>query len=291
MKKDLFKLSLIFGTLTLMLGLVFGSAVNADDIQELQINDGNMKSENMCPIINITVQEAWDLLTDTGNGIQYPIDVRRTDEWNQGFVDTPYPENTHYYFLDWLKADNGTDFADKYNGTEVIMYCKGGYRSLVASYIVCLESPFTGTIYNMLGGITAWINAGYPIRNNTKPLAPTISGPTHARAGEEYEYEFSTTDDEGDAVYYWVLWGDGCPAVEWIGPYTSGEIVKLNHTFENQGTYNITAKAKDFYGNESDIGSLEVTMPKNKELAIRPLLQLLERFSNIYRILQNLLGI
>ena len=260
-----------------------GVSVNALRIGNKQVFDmaaDNSVPQNLndCEIWNITVQEAWDLLNDTGNGIQYPIDVRRDYEWYAGFIDTPYPENPHWYCLDLLKNETGLQiFLDTYDGDEVIMYCKGGYRSLVASYILC-EANFTGKIYNMLGGITAWMAAGLPIRNNTPPADPTIDGPTNGKVGVKYDYNFSTTDAEGDVVYYWILWGDGCPAIEWIGPYESGEVVTLDHTYTTQGTFNISAKAKDFYGNESDWTKLTVTMPKNKALNLNLFERLFERY-------------
>ena len=43
----------------------------------------------------------------------------------------------------------------------IIVYCKSGYRSQIACEI--LVSHGFAKVYNMLGGITAWIKAGYPI--------------------------------------------------------------------------------------------------------------------------------
>ena len=64
-------------------------------------------------------------------------------------------------------------------------------------------------------------------------------------------------------IYYWIIWGDGCPAVEWIVPYASGEEIVLTHTFESQGMFSIRAKARDIHEAESDWGYLDVTMPIN----------------------------
>ncbi len=44
---------------------------------------------------------------------------------------------------------------------EIIVYCKSGGRSVTASGI--LDSHGFTKVYNMLGGITAWQNAGYPV--------------------------------------------------------------------------------------------------------------------------------
>jgi len=276
----------IIATCMIVLMLVLtGVSVNAG-YRVSNINGNTPQKSNACEIYNITVYEAWDLLTNTSDGIQHPIDVRYDYEWYSGFVDTPYPENTHWYCLDLLKNETGLQiFLDTYAGEEVIMYCKGGYRSLVASYLIC--SNFTGKIYNMLGGITAWIAAGLPIRNNTPPATPDIDGPTKGTAGIEYDFEFSTVDDEGDTVFYWILWGDGCPAIEWIGPYESGEIVTLSHTFQNQGTYNVSAQAKDFYGNTSDWAELVVKIPRQKAQQFNLFELLIERFP----LIRHLLGL
>ena len=42
----------------------------------------------------------------------------------------------------------------------ILVYCQTGYRSAEASSIL-MKAGFT-KVYNLEGGITAWINAGYP---------------------------------------------------------------------------------------------------------------------------------
>jgi phage shock protein E len=42
----------------------------------------------------------------------------------------------------------------------ILVYCRTGYRSAQAS-VILVKAGFT-QVYNMEGGITAWINAGYP---------------------------------------------------------------------------------------------------------------------------------
>ena len=72
--------------------LIFsGTIVNAGSEEISNFNEIILHNFNECPI-NITVHEAWELLTDTDNGIQTPIDVRYEQEWEYGFIDTP----THY---------------------------------------------------------------------------------------------------------------------------------------------------------------------------------------------------
>jgi rhodanese-related sulfurtransferase len=290
MRKKFIKKCLVLIITLALISLVFSSIGYAADKRVVDVlAENNIPKRLNCNIINITVQEAWDLLTNSSNGIQVPIDVRYTSEWNDGYIDTPYPECPIWYTLDLFKNETGLqDFIDIFAGAEVILYCKGGYRSLVGANILC-NSNFTGTIYNMLGGITAWNTAGLPIRNNTPPANPLINGPSSGKAGIAYDFNFSTTDAEGDAVYYWILWGDGCPAVEWIGLYESGEIVTLNHTF-TKGTYTISVQAKDFYGNESEWTEHEVNMPRNKVFNFFLLDELFERFQNLFPILRLLIG-
>jgi len=291
MKKKIILAICVVGLMLVSSG-VSVNAITIGNKQDFDITvDNSMPQKlNECPI-NITVQEAWDLLTDTGNGIQIPIDVRYDYEWYSGFIDTPWPECPIWYEKD-LFQNNATWlqwFIDEYAGQEIVIYCKGGYRSLIVSNILC-GAGFTGTVYNMLGGITAWIDAGYPIRNNTPPDAPDIDGPLKIKKDAEVNFAFTATDPENDAVYYFIDWDDG--NTEETDTYTaSGEEVTVKHSWNEKGTYNIKAKAVDFYGNESDWSELEVIVPRIRTSTINSLfLQLLERFPNTFPILRQIQG-
>ncbi|GEM_PF-1671085 len=128
-------------------------------------------------------------------------------------------------------------------------------------------------------------------RNNQAPPAPSIDGPNKGKPGVEYSYTFVTDDPDGDDVYYWILWGDGCPAVEWIGPYASGEVVTVKHTFTKKGTYTIGAKAKDTVGAEGEWGYLEVSIPRNYVIRNSLLLKLMEKFPHAFPVLRYMLGL
>lgn len=243
-----------------------------------------------CPI-NITVHDAWDMLTNTGDGIQIPIDVRRDDEWAEGYIDTPFPECPVWFTLDLLKNETALqEFMEIYDGKELILYCKGGYRSLLASYILCGEG-FTGTVYNMMGGITDWIAQGYPIRNNTQPSAPTIDGPTTCTKNVDYDFIFSAEDAEDDGVYFWVQWCNDGHCAKWNGPYPSGEDITINHSFHDLGTFSIKAKAMDFYGNESGWTEFEITVARSKASNYNFLEKLFDRFPNAFSLLKLVLGL
>jgi len=126
---------------------------------------------------------------------------------------------------------------------------------------------------------------------NLPPETPDIDGPTEGNIGEPYDYTFVTIDLDGDNVWYYVEWGDDNSS-GWLGPYPSGQEVVIGHTWERRGTYEIKAKARDIFEDESDWAYLEVTMPVNQHSYSFPLLQrLLELFPNMFPILRNLLDI
>ncbi|UCH32002.1 MAG: right-handed parallel beta-helix repeat-containing protein [Candidatus Bathyarchaeota archaeon] len=79
------------------------------------------------------------------------LDVRGQSEYNTGHIKNAklIPHDQLEGRLDELNPSN-----------RILVYCKLGGRSAIASQILADNGfPF---IYNMLGGITAWINAGYP---------------------------------------------------------------------------------------------------------------------------------
>ena len=106
-----------------------------------------------------------------------------------------------------------------------------------------------------------------PKKENKPPNKPNKpSGPTSGKAGTSYTYSTSTTDPDGDQVYYWFDWGDGTNS-GWLGPYNSGQTVSASHTWSEKGSYNIKVKAKDTNDAESDWSDpLPITMPKSKGL-------------------------
>jgi len=127
---------------------------------------------------------------------------------------------------------------------------------------------------------------------NEPPATPTIDGKTNGKTGETYEYTFLSTDPDGDDLIYCFDWGDGSGEI-CIGPFPNGQTAYASHTWIEEGTYIIKAKATDIYEAESDWGYLEVTMPKNKPFIFNfnLLSWLFERFPYVFPILRQVLEI
>ena len=88
------------------------------------------------------------------------------------------------------------------------------------------------------------------IGQNTPPDTPVIAGPTNGKPQEEYDYTITLNDQDGDALYYLIDWGDESTS-GWVGPYPSGSQIVVSHTWDVPNTYQIKGKAKDIHGIES----------------------------------------
>ncbi|MFC1751145.1 clostripain-related cysteine peptidase [Pseudomonadota bacterium] len=99
------------------------------------------------------------------------------------------------------------------------------------------------------------------IEENTAPNTPNIEGANRGEPETEYEFIISADDAENDELYYFIDWGDETSS-GWIGPLASGEEITQEHIWSEEGTFTVRVKAKD--SDESEWGTLQVRMPKNK---------------------------
>ena len=120
-----------------------------------------------------------------------------------------------------------------------------------------------------------------------KPSTP--EGEIEGKINTEYTYTTSTTDPEGDDIYYLFDWGDG-EYSGWLGPFDSGDACEGSHKWTKVGTYEIRVKAKDVHGVQSEWSDpLEGRIPKNTPTNY-PLLSIVqERFPRLVEILISLL--
>ncbi len=214
----------------------------------------------------------------------------KPDGSSEGIVGVEYIFNTSttdpegddvYYLFDWGDGNNSGWIGPYASGATVNAshtWTKGGdYEIRAKAHDGRRESN--------------WSEALIITIENDSPGAPTITGEINGKKGTEYEYTFNAVDPDDHDVKYFIDWGDD--NTEWTGYNPSGTDVKVKHTWSEKGTYNITAKAKDIYGAESNWSTLEVTMPKNKAFNFfnNLLNWLFERFPYVFPILRHLLGL
>jgi hypothetical protein len=126
---------------------------------------------------------------------------------------------------------------------------------------------------------------------NTPPNKPDIPiGEINGKTGVSYSYYSSTTDPDGDLVWYKWDWGDGNLS-EWIGPFSSGITITTSHIWDERGSYEIRIKAKDQLDESSWSDPLLISMPRvnNYNQIYKILILMLEKipiiktsFSNFY---------
>ncbi|MFW9805424.1 MAG: rhodanese-like domain-containing protein [Candidatus Thorarchaeota archaeon] len=120
---------------------------------------------------DISVHAANDMIN---NNTAYPdlliLDVR--DQWEYDI------NHLHDALLIPLSSlTSRLDEIESYIDTEIIVYCRTGARSQQGSDIL-VANNFT-KVFNMLGGITAWIEAGYDYWPNDEELTtPTTQTAT-----------------------------------------------------------------------------------------------------------------
>ena len=127
------------------------------------------------------------------------------------------------------------------------------------------------------------------INNNSPPNAPNIVAPEIAKKGKWFKIELTTTDPDGDEVYYRYKYDLEEPS-EWLGPFSSGDektrLVKVIPTT----TITFKAQAKDIHGAESDWSSVSISISRSRAITGQ-FLRLLENYPNIYSLLKTFLSL
>lgn len=91
-----------------------------------------------------------------------------------------------------------------------------------------------------------------PVTTSNPPLIPAEpSGPARGVRNVDYIFSSSTTDPDGDQIFYMFSWDDGTSS-QWLGPYSPGNTVTSSHSWSDLGTYYVKVKAKDTNGATSD---------------------------------------
>jgi len=204
------------------------------------------------------------------------------------YIFTIYWKDCVYYLIDWGDGSSSGWIGPYPEEIVIITHTWSSPRE----YMLKLKGK------DIYGNQSDWLTLKIWIITfeNNPPSAPVIDGPKRGRPRTykctlkpgTYNYTFKATDPDGDNVSYYIDWGDGtCEG--WIGWYASGEEVIRNHTWNNKGTYTISAKAKDIYGAEGPWGTLWIWFSGSSQQPTNSLfLQFLEQFPILKLLLQRL---
>jgi hypothetical protein len=179
--------------------------------------------------------------------------------------------------VDWEQYTHNCLVMGYYPGVQ----CGIDYNNLLQGWgnpdIVTLHHPYVLESEGNTVFVTGWSGKIDRLTFNTDnrpPAPPSIHGPSNGKVGTTYSYMVSSTDPDGDDLFYSIEWGDG-QVKDWFGPYQSGNEVTVEHTWSRQGSFILRAKTRDIHGGVSDWGSLEVSMPKER-ISEHPFIQFLQ---------------
>jgi parallel beta-helix repeat protein len=116
-----------------------------------------------------------------------------------------------------------------------------------------------------------------------RPDAPKITGQTTCRPFKPYNYSIVATDPDSEYLHYYINWRDGDE--DYIGPYHSGEVVEVWHSWEHKYNYTVYVEAIDetFYKNWV---YLSVSVSRNKANSNNFFMRFLELFPNAFPLLR-----
>jgi len=277
--------TLVIGIIFLFIGISAFTVVGSTSVEK----------QGLVTQSNSNKQASTTLITDPFGNCVFEVDITGTIIWQKAGLSLPYDAErlangntliTKNYInrvievdsagtIVWQKTGlNGPGDAERLANGNTLIAESGNNR--------VIEVDSGGTIVREKAGL----NGPYDAEriSNEPPNALTITGKTSGKAEKEYEYTFNAVDLNGDDVRYIIDWDDDTSNMTDFNP--SGTDVKVKHTWGKDGTYNITAQARDIHGALGPEGKLTVTMPKNKPFNFNFYLLswLLERFLNVFPI-------
>lgn len=108
---------------------------------------------------NVSVREAKEIVE---KGDVFVLDVRTPDEFNSSHIKGATLIPVSNAFGSNLSSDSLLKARiDEVPKKKILVYCRTGRRSDTASTM--LVNAGYSQVYNMVGGITSWIDAGYPV--------------------------------------------------------------------------------------------------------------------------------
>lgn len=106
------------------------------------------------PYTDVDVATAYNMIMNGSYPNLIILDVRTQGEYDSGHI-------RGAVLIPNTELDARIGELAGYENLEIIVYCRSGARSMAASVI--LDSYNLTKVYNMVGGILAWQDAGYPL--------------------------------------------------------------------------------------------------------------------------------
>lgn len=107
------------------------------------------------PYVDISVDTAYNMITNGNYPDLVVLDVRTQSEYDSGHINGAI-------LIPHTELDERIEELAGHENHEIIVYCRTGVRSAIGSEILDFHN-FT-KVYNMMGGISSWQSAGYPVR-------------------------------------------------------------------------------------------------------------------------------
>jgi len=142
--------TLLIVVLFFIVSLALSGCIGEKQPVQNTIMDLNKSEKNT--YTNVNVQQAKEMID---KGDVFILDVRTPGEYSSGHI-----KNSTLLAVQAIPADElDIQLKELPKNGSIIVYCTIGIRSAATSKIL-VDNGFA-KVYNMQGGITEWINAGY----------------------------------------------------------------------------------------------------------------------------------
>jgi len=208
--------------------------VNSDDFEDILIGHSGLAARMFDPYAGSFI---WtQALVDKSWTVDRIPDIN-ADGINDAVVGTLF-SNNYYYVLDGV------------SGSEVHSANVGSPVDAISATPDIVGDGSWEIVPGLRNGYVACYSGGTAVAPNDPPSVPDIQGPTWGRIDQVYRFAFMAADPEENNLYYYIDWGDGNES-GWIGPYRTGEWTNVWHQWTGAGVFQIRAKSKDPFDQES----------------------------------------
>jgi hypothetical protein len=180
----------------------------------------------------------------------------QVNTWYRMVISVNNTTNAYNIYLDGIQilpgSTDGLDGRFSLNSTLLLFADENGEdAAITVSRVAIYDDPLSGAEAAALG-------TALPVDpNNHAPLVVSQpAGSSTAQAGNSSSYVFEATDQDSDAVSFFIHWGDGS-TTGWSSWASILDSFTTSHTYECQGIYPITAQVKDEHGALSAVTSIQ----------------------------------